>query len=67
MLAGGAGVARCLISAEHAEVMACCKAMEFATTHDFSPAILETDALEVKRQLEDSEISNTSLLRRLYE
>ena len=67
MLAGGAGPIRSLISAEHAELLACCKAIEFAQVHGFCPAILETDAMEVKRQLQELSIPNTTVLGRVYE
>ena len=67
MLVGGAFPANSLISAEHAEVLACSKAVEFAETHGFTPAILETDALEVKRQLLEDVVSNTSVLGRIYD
>ena len=67
MLAGGASPIRGLLSAEHAELIACHKAVEFAINHGFSPAILETDALEVRRQLLDDVVPNTSALGRLSE
>ena len=67
MIAGGAGPSPCLVSAEHAEAIACSKAVEFAQVQGFSHAILETDALEVKRQLDCFDSSNTSVLGRLYD
>ena len=54
-------------TAEHAELIACSKAVEFAQSHAFYPAILEMDALEVKRQLLLTEVPNNASLGRLYE
>ena len=67
MLGGGAGPIKGLLSAEHAELIACSMAVEFAQSHAFYPAILEMDALEVKRQLLLTEVPNTASLGRLYE
>ena len=67
MVAGGACPLRGLISAEHAEILACVKAYDFVMQQDLGPMILETDALEVKRQLELLNTPNTSRLGRLYD
>ncbi|XP_062016503.1 uncharacterized protein LOC133732905 [Rosa rugosa] len=67
MVAGGAGPLSGLISSEHAEVLACRYAMNFAFDHEFVPALLETDAQEVQRQLVSQASLNTSALGRLYE
>ncbi|XP_050386981.1 uncharacterized protein LOC126803234 [Argentina anserina] len=61
LVACGAGPLASLISAEHAELLACCKAV------DFHPSIIETDAMEVKRQLDAANMPNTSTLGRMYE
>ncbi|XP_024164259.1 uncharacterized protein LOC112171288 [Rosa chinensis] len=67
LLAGGACPLRGLISPEHAEVLACQHALEFAQNYGFAPAILETDAMEVQRQLMACSSTNTSALGRIYE
>ncbi|XP_062028822.1 uncharacterized protein LOC133744796 [Rosa rugosa] len=46
---------------------ACLHAIRFAAEHGFSPAILETDALEVQRQLSSASVTNSSALGRLYD
>ncbi|KAM5553802.1 hypothetical protein ABKV19_025832 [Rosa sericea] len=66
MLAGGVGPLSGLISAEHAEVLACQRALLFAIEQGFMPAVLETDAQEVQRQIGQASI-NTSALGRIYE
>ncbi|XP_040375719.1 uncharacterized protein LOC121053171 [Rosa chinensis] len=48
---GGACPLSGLISPEHVEILASKRAAEFAADHAFLPAVLETDASEVKRQL----------------
>ncbi|XP_062028451.1 uncharacterized protein LOC133744339 [Rosa rugosa] len=67
MLAGGACPLSGLISPEHAEILACKRAVEFAADHALIPAVLETDASEVKRQLTQHISSNTSVLGRIYD
>ncbi|XP_024160406.1 uncharacterized protein LOC112167596 [Rosa chinensis] len=67
MLGGGASQLIGLISLEHAEILACKATLEFALQHGFGPAILETDAMKVQRQLSSEVSANTSLLGRLYD
>ncbi|XP_062020959.1 uncharacterized protein LOC133737422 [Rosa rugosa] len=67
LLAGGACPLQGLISPEHAEVLACQHALEFARNYGFAPAILETDAMEVQRQLMACSSTNTFALGRIYE
>ncbi|PRQ38773.1 putative ribonuclease H-like domain, reverse transcriptase zinc-binding domain-containing protein [Rosa chinensis] len=67
MLGGGAGSLRGLLSAEHAEVQACMHAVRFIAEHGFTPAILETDAMELQRQLNSLSTTNTFVLGRLYD
>ncbi|XP_024155771.1 uncharacterized protein LOC112163728 [Rosa chinensis] len=67
MLAGGACPVTGLLSPEHGELLACKTTIEFAMEHGYLPAILETDALNVQRQLSESTTSNTSVLGRLYD
>ncbi|XP_024178242.1 uncharacterized protein LOC112184205 [Rosa chinensis] len=67
MLAGGACPVYGLLSPEHGKLLACKKAVEFAIDHSFLPIILETDALNVQRQLMDATATNTSVLGRLYD
>ncbi|XP_061999334.1 uncharacterized protein LOC133716674 [Rosa rugosa] len=67
MLAGGACPLSGLLSAEHGEVLACQKALEFASAHSFLPAILETDALAVQGQLSAAIGTNNSVLGRIYD
>ncbi|KAL6218574.1 hypothetical protein ACLB2K_011784 [Fragaria x ananassa] len=67
MAAGGACPQDGLLSAEHAEVLACRHAVDFAVKHDFSQVILEIDAQEVPRQLISSYSFNTSVLGPIYD
>ncbi|XP_062028303.1 uncharacterized protein LOC133744174 [Rosa rugosa] len=67
MLGGGAGSLRGLLSAEHAEVQACMHAVRFIAAYGFTPAILETDAMELQRQLSSLSTTNTSVLGQLYD
>ncbi|XP_024177825.1 uncharacterized protein LOC112183708 [Rosa chinensis] len=67
MLGGGAWPVSGLLSPEHAEILACKAAVEFAGEHGFGPAILETDALEVQHQLPRCALANLSLLGRIYD
>ncbi|XP_061999224.1 uncharacterized protein LOC133716539 [Rosa rugosa] len=66
-LAGGGRPLHGLLSPEHAEVLACDMAVQFAVDNGFVPAIMETDAQSVQRQLTKSDGSNVSLLGRLYD
>ncbi|XP_024196456.1 uncharacterized protein LOC112199714 [Rosa chinensis] len=67
MIASGGRPLSGLVSAEHAELLACKMAVEFLVHHDFRPAVLEKDALVVQRQLVSCNGNNTSLLGRLYD
>ncbi|KAL6182468.1 hypothetical protein ACLB2K_043887 [Fragaria x ananassa] len=67
MAAGGACPLDGLLSAEHAEVLACRHAVDFAVKHGFSQVILEIDAQEVRRQLNSSSPLNTSVLGPIYD
>ncbi|XP_024193576.1 uncharacterized protein LOC112197206 [Rosa chinensis] len=67
MLAGEAWPVRGLYSPEHAEILACNYALQFALDQDFGPFILETDALEVQRQLPMNGVANTSVLGRIFD
>ena len=62
MLAGGAWPMAGLLSAEHAEALACSKALNFALEQGYFPTIIETDALEVQRQIFEEPSSNLSAL-----
>ncbi|XP_024178964.1 uncharacterized protein LOC112184978 [Rosa chinensis] len=67
MLGGGAWPLRGLNSPEHAEILACKVALEFAEVHGFGPIILETDALEVQRQLSLHDSINLLGIGRIYD
>ncbi|XP_062013381.1 uncharacterized protein LOC133729816 [Rosa rugosa] len=67
MLGGGAWPLSGLNSPEHAEILACKVALEFAEVHGFGPVLLETDALEVQRQLSLHDSVNLSGLGRIYD
>ncbi|XP_024159725.1 uncharacterized protein LOC112167011 [Rosa chinensis] len=67
MLGGGAWSVSGLLSSEHAEILACKAALEFAGEHGFGPAILEIDAFEVQHQLSRCASANLSLLGRIYD
>ena len=67
MVAGGASPCQGLLSAEHAEILACSFAIDFGIEQGFSTVVLETDAQEVCRQLNASNIPNTTLLGRIYD
>ncbi|XP_024200160.1 uncharacterized protein LOC112203423 [Rosa chinensis] len=67
MLVGGAMPLRNLLSAEHAEILACQAAVRFVLDHNMMPAVIETDSLLVKQQAAINSSSNTSLLGRLYD
>ncbi|XP_061993271.1 uncharacterized protein LOC133711122 [Rosa rugosa] len=67
MLAGGATPLQNLLSAEHAEALACHAAVKFVLHHNMMPVLLETDSLLVQRQVSAQTTSNTSVLGRLYD
>ncbi|KAL6221706.1 hypothetical protein ACLB2K_005101 [Fragaria x ananassa] len=67
MAAGGACPLDGLLSAEHAEVLACRHAVDFAVKHGFTQVILEIDAQEVRRKLISSSSFNTSVLGPIYD
>lgn len=67
MVARGAFPLRGQFSAEHVELLACCKAVDFSITQGFFPLILETDAHMVQRQLGAVGSPNTFHLGRIYE
>ncbi|XP_061999168.1 uncharacterized protein LOC133716477 [Rosa rugosa] len=67
MLAGGGRPLFGLLSPEHAEVLACSMAVQFAVDNNFVPAFLETDCQIMQRQLSMRVGINTSVLGRLYE
>ncbi|XP_062014134.1 uncharacterized protein LOC133730589 [Rosa rugosa] len=50
-IAGGASPLRNLVSAEHAEALACQSAVNFVLEHNMMPVIIETDSLLVQRQV----------------
>ncbi|KAL6141293.1 hypothetical protein ACLB2K_059583 [Fragaria x ananassa] len=51
-----------LISVEHAKLLTCKLAMDFALSHDFFSVWVETDAQEVCRQISEDSMPNTSVL-----
>ncbi|KAM5569439.1 hypothetical protein ABKV19_016788 [Rosa sericea] len=55
-----------LMSAEHAELLACKEALEFILERSLQPAIVETDSLVIKQQLSHAGV-NLSRLGRIYE
>ncbi|XP_024200680.1 uncharacterized protein LOC112204027 [Rosa chinensis] len=63
---GGRSVAN-LISPEHAEVLACKLALNYIEENSCFPAIVETDALMVQRQLTTAVEPNAFVLGRLYD
>lgn len=52
-----------MMSPEHAEVLACKKALEFVVAHSFAPAKLVTDASEVQLMLSNPSAANTPVLK----
>ncbi|XP_062006063.1 uncharacterized protein LOC133723263 [Rosa rugosa] len=67
MIAGGGKPLCGLLSAEHAEALACKLAFDFVLDQVLVPAIVETDSQLVQQQLCRSEGSNFSQLGRLYD
>ncbi|XP_062010699.1 uncharacterized protein LOC133727086 [Rosa rugosa] len=67
LIAGGARPLNNLLSAEHAEVLACQAALAFVRSHNMMPVILETDSSLVQRQVSSRATRNTSLLGRIYD
>ncbi|KAM5550535.1 hypothetical protein ABKV19_027609 [Rosa sericea] len=67
MLAGGACPLRNLLSAEHAEALACQAAVQFVLQHNMMPVLFETDSMLVQRQVSGHGSLNTSVLGRIYD
>ncbi|XP_062028675.1 uncharacterized protein LOC133744609 [Rosa rugosa] len=67
LIAGGVRPLNNLLSAEHAEVLACQAALEFVRSRNMMPVILETDSSLVQRQVASRATRNTSLLGRIYD